>query len=416
MRYPPFGGWRRRPLIGWLGVTMTDFINLRRNARVKRHPGAVAASLIAGGVGVYWLARPDAYPFGTTDRVTVSVTHRIEYAVAGTLLVTSALLGIIFLALGSLRRTANVERLSMIVAVAQTLFFGLVMTDASIMSLLGYAVAFTGPVIVLALVVAACLRRRGAGYLILAALMIVGGTGVATGTIDLRVVSTFWWNVSRSFASFGARIGWTLLMALLAATWAWTAVRLAAWTNVAKSPIFTCPYGIRRWGKVVTLAAALCPLPYAFLRLLWLTPWPVDLRADMDRPEIRMQGAFLGVAALIGCILTLGLISRWGEAFPRWVPFLGSRPVPARLAVVPGSVVAAAATMAGPGLLLSGLESNGAGRGVAGVVLTVFIFPFPIWGPLLGAAVLAYHLRRRIDRRPPSCDSNGSTSSCPTRS
>jgi hypothetical protein len=105
-----------------------------------------------------------------------------------------------------------------------------------------------------------------------------------------------------------------------------------------------------------------------------------------------MQGAFLGVAAVVGCTLTLGLISRWGEVFPRWLPFLGARTVPPALAVVPGSLVAAAATMAGPGLLLSSLESNG---GAASLALTVLIFPFPIWGPLLGAAVLAYYLRRR---------------------
>ncbi|WP_133977460.1 hypothetical protein [Kribbella voronezhensis] len=372
-------------------------------------PAAVLATLATGGIGALWLAQPDLYPFGSHDRVTVSVTHRIEHATAGGMLVVSALIGVAALAVAALHWTRVVERAVLAVALLQAVFFGLVMTDASVMSLLGYTVAFAGPAILVATVIALCLRNNVVGYVIAAAAVGFVVIGTTTGFLQLRVVTTFWGNVSHSFESFEARLGWALLMASLAASWGWAAARLAAGGRMGQSTIFTCPRAVRRWGRVATIAAAVCPLPYAFLRLLWLTPWPVDLRADMDRPEVRMQGAFLGVAALIGCILTFGLISRWGEVFPRWTPFVGCRSVPPALAVVPGSVVAAAATMAGPGLLLSGLESNGAGHGVAGVVLTVLIFPFPVWGPLLAVAVLAYRLRRRIQ----STNDDGSTLGVP---
>ncbi|MET9317822.1 hypothetical protein ABZX12_38875 [Kribbella sp. NPDC003505] len=371
---------------------MRNPISTRCVSSPSWRPAALLATLGAGGVGTLWLTRPDLYPFGSEDRVTVSVTHRIEYSTAGTLLVASAAFGALLLAGASARRTRLTDRAALLAALVQTLFFGLVMTDASVMSLLGYAVAFAGPALVVVAVVAACLRRSTAGFLIAGVTVAIGIVGSRTGAIDLTVVTTFWSNVSHSFASFGTRLGWGLLMAGMAVTWGWVTARLIGWSRGAGPPAFTRPDAVRRWGRVATLAAAACPLPYACLRLLWLTPWPLDLRADMDRPEIRMQGAFLGVAALVGCTLTLGLISRWGEVFPRRLPFVGGRTVPPALAVVPGSLVAAAATMAGPGLLLSSLESDG---GIASLALTVLIFPFPVWGPLLGAAVFAYHLRRR---------------------
>ena len=376
---------------------MTEFVAVRPDSSRTWRPAAVLATLAAGGIGALWLARPDLYPFGSNDRVTVSVTHRIEHATAGGMLVASGVIGVLPLAVATVRWTPLLERAVLVVALLQTVFFGLVMTDASVMSLLGYTVAFAGPAILVTTIIGLCLRRSVVGYVIATAAVGFVVVGAATGFLDLGVVTKFWRNVSHSFESFGARLGWGLLMASLAVSWGWAAARLAAGSRLSRSTIFTCPEAVRRWGKAVTIAAAVCPLPYAFLRLLWLTPWPVDLRADTDRPEVRMQGAFLGVAALVGCLLTFGLISRWGERFPRWLPFLGERSVPPALAVVPGAVVAAAATMAGPGLLMSGLESNGAGNGLAGVALTILIFPFPIWGPLLAAAVLAYHLRRRLD-------------------
>lgn len=104
------------------------------------------------------------------------------------------------------------------------------------------------------------------------------------------------------------------------------------------------------------------------------------------------------LACTVGVVLTLGLISRWGEVFPRWVPVLSGRAVPVMLAVVPGTLVAAVITISAPGMLLGPIESGE----VREVAFMLFFFPFPVWGPLLGAAVFAYWLRRTRAPDPPA--------------
>lgn len=64
------------------------------------------------------------------------------------------------------------------------------------------------------------------------------------------------------------------------------------------------------WVVAITVAAALCPLPYALVRLTWFTPWAIELDERLDSFATRIQGASLGVAGLVGAILTLGLVSR----------------------------------------------------------------------------------------------------------
>jgi hypothetical protein len=102
---------------------------------------------------------------------------------------------------------------------------------------------------------------------------------------------------------------------------------------------------------------------------------------------LRLQGSLLGFAALSACVLTLGLISSWGEVFPRWMPLAHGRPVPVLLPVVAGGAVAGACCLAVPGMVVNAVER--------GMPSTLLLWPYPLWAPLLGAAVLAYWLRRR---------------------
>jgi hypothetical protein len=356
---------------------------------------AATATVVAvtSAVALLWMVSPERYPFGRADRVTVSVTHLFEHTTAAVLLAASAVCGLFVLAGSLVSRSSPVHPVMIGTAAAEAVFFALVMADASVMSLLGYAVALGGPVLVATAVVTACLRRNAPGYAAAAAGIVLIAAGAGAGLLRPEAVGRFWRNVWQGFASYETRLGWAFLMAGLAATWAWITVRLLRRSSFAGG--WPERKTLRRWAGPVTVAAAFCPLPYAVLRLLWLTPWPLDLRDDMDTAAVRLQGAFLGVAALLGSVLTLGLISRWGQVFPRWAPVVGGRPVPWALAVIPGGVVAVAASMAGPGLLVSGVESNGDGHGIGGVILSLVIFPFPLWGLLLGAAVTAYYLRRR---------------------
>lgn len=63
-------------------------------------------------------------------------------------------------------------------------------------------------------------------------------------------------------------------------------------------------------------------------------------RDRLHRRRLRVFGILLGLAALGGAVLTLGLVSRWGEVFPAWLPGFRGRPVPVLAAVVPATLVA----------------------------------------------------------------------------
>jgi hypothetical protein len=99
----------------------------------------------------------------------------------------------------------------------------------------------------------------------------------------------------------------------------------------------------------------------------------------------------LGLAALGGAVLTLGLISRWGEVFPAWLPGLPGlrgRTVPVLAAVVPATLVAVVLCASAISMIMMSTR-DGAGWLVAAI-------PAPVWGPALGLATYAYY-RRRTD-------------------
>lgn len=157
-----------------------------------------------------------------------------------------------------------------------------------------------------------------------------------------------------------------------------------------------------RWGRVATVVAVLAPLPYAATRICWALGLPLGVEPGildgMQTQGMDTSALGLGGMAVLGSVLTLGLIQRWGEAFPRWIPGLAGKRVPISLAVVPASSVAmaiipASATM----LMMAGLPSEGT---IPGFSLSNWApigpaFLWPLWGVALGAATMAYWLRRR---------------------
>ncbi|WP_433242062.1 hypothetical protein ACQPYK_37350 [Streptosporangium sp. CA-135522] len=344
--------------------------------RTDRILGA-ALSLAVTAVGMLWWTTPACYPFGARDRVTVSLSHLIEHGVAGPMTVTAGLAGLVLVfASGPVLRVG---------AVVQVIFFGVVMSDAGIMSLLGYGMALLGPFALAGVVVMACVRGGRSGLIGLAATIAVATAGVLTGVTSPHTVGLFARNVTTSLSSYAGRIGWTLACAAACAVWVMIAVKAFG----KSEPRWIRPENVARWGRLVTIGAALCPLPYAIYRLTWLTPWPTD--TDLIGPHLdpgtRLQGVAIAFGALIGTVLTLGLISRWGEVVPRWVPVHHGRPVPVRLPVVAGGLVAGACCLASTGLVVNAVER--------GQLFLLLLWPYPLWGALLAAAVFAYWLRRR---------------------
>jgi hypothetical protein len=61
----------------------------------------------------------------------------------------------------------------------------------------------------------------------------------------------------------------------------------------------------------------------------WASRWVTRefLREEArDTPDIWLAGAALATLAVGGATLTLGLVQRWGEVYPRWSPSVGGKP------------------------------------------------------------------------------------------
>lgn len=163
---------------------------------------------------------------------------------------------------------------------------------------------------------------------------------------------------------------------------------------------WTTPESAARWGGWATAVAIAVPVFYAATRVAWKLGIPlglspeglVSLKGEGD--GILWAGTMLAAMALGGAVLTLGLVQKWGEVYPRWLPRLRGRPVRPRTAIIPASLVAILITQAGLmniGMLVNGyvsIQSDNWGLFLPGKL-------FPLWGVGLGAAALAYHLRRR---------------------
>jgi hypothetical protein len=119
--------------------------------------------------------------------------------------------------------------------------------------------------------------------------------------------------------------------------------------------------------------------------------------------------ASLSVVSLAAALLTIGLVRRWGEVVPGWVPLFGGRSIP-----VLGAVAAAGAGAA----VIFGVYGYAALNALVGLrpppefpgcpdpseephswIAVASYAPLLAWGPLLVIVTLAYY-RRRHEGRP----------------
>jgi hypothetical protein len=151
-----------------------------------------------------------------------------------------------------------------------------------------------------------------------------------------------------------------------------------------------------RLGRVAVGFAVAIPLMYAVTRYAWLVGIPLGIDdamlRDLHDSGGVWAGAGLATAAVGGALLTLGLVQRWGEVFPRWMIGLAGKRVPVLLAVIPASYVAAILMPAGIGILSD--PTMYADNGAAGWMILPHAL-WPLWSVALGVATYAYYLRRR---------------------
>lgn len=162
------------------------------------------------------------------------------------------------------------------------------------------------------------------------------------------------------------------------------------------------PRSAARVCRAAVVVAVAVPAFYALTRLAWALGITFGVRDEflVELGDGKYAGLGLALAALAGCVLTIGLVRRWGEVFWSWLPVLGGRAVPVAMAVVPSVFVGSVVFSAGLAfwrLVLVGEidETPGAVADWAAWAPELF---WPLWGVALVVAGLAYAARRAGDR------------------
>jgi hypothetical protein len=150
------------------------------------------------------------------------------------------------------------------------------------------------------------------------------------------------------------------------------------------------------------------PLFYALTRYAWALGIPLGMSEEYlcrgQESGTWVSGLFLATFILVGALLMLGLVQRWGEVFPRWMIGLAGRRVPIALAVIPASLASVLLIVGGIGIWsgLAQMVANAAAAGAEGTGLIAEIISqvgptllFPVWGVALAVATFAYYFRRR---------------------
>ncbi|MCX5193793.1 hypothetical protein OOK31_07790 [Streptomyces sp. NBC_00249] len=171
--------------------------------------------------------------------------------------------------------------------------------------------------------------------------------------------------------------------------------------------------GVPRWAAITAYVTTLTVLPASVWRIagfVFQAPLmvPSDTPPEGHGPVLFQDGPVyivaLTVVSEVLALLALGLVSRWGEIWPRWIPGLGGRPVPVAAAVIPAGLGAAALmvfpyalVMMASGRMLDGTPATGGliTHGWQTVAFWISYVPLAAWGPLLAVLTVHYYRRRR---------------------
>jgi hypothetical protein len=338
-------------------------------------------SLMALPFGLWQLLDPEHGPYAAdVHDPTIHLPAAVPEWIAPAALIAAGLIGLLIA-----RAKPRLWPLTAVFAIV----FGLLLTTTTPMALAGYMSAFIIPI---AAVATPVLVARGRTARIVAAVVVAGVlTALTVAGVDLfGMYGTFVKNFAVAVADM-----WAYL-----AVQVWSVAGGAIWTILTLQHLLTrregvdhtwlAPHRAAKWGRVAAWIAFACALPYGLLRMTWLTPWGLfggPAGDDFD-PATRAWGLLLGFACLGGGILCLGLTQRWGTRWPFWMFAFKGRPVPPMVAIIPATIVAALFTCASLPFLSLALRH--------GDEVLAWAFPFYIWGPALGAATLAYAIRRGV--------------------
>ncbi|MEW2220227.1 hypothetical protein AB0939_13135 [Streptomyces sp. NPDC006990] len=166
----------------------------------------------------------------------------------------------------------------------------------------------------------------------------------------------------------------------------------------AGGPAGTVP-GVPAWARRAAAAVVWVALPSGLWRVAVVLGVPLGLgQAEYDSMLVPGWGLLgLPLLSLLQeglAWLTLGLVRSWGEVWPRWLPFLGGRPVPVWAAVGPAAFGAMACSVYGVLLLWTTAHAEMDIARWGKWLLDLCYVPMIAWGPLLAAVTVHYYRRR----------------------
>ncbi|SFH18488.1 hypothetical protein SAMN05421678_113129 [Actinopolymorpha cephalotaxi] len=334
---------------------------------------ATAWSALYAVLGLFWTAGGPGFPFGPGhDPVPYeSALGSVPAGVAAPALaafgILGAVLGLVATRFLAADRTLGRAAPAFVAYAAVTaLALLVVVPDRRVLMLVAYAPILTG----------------------------VGLYVLVTGSSMPHLGDPGLWTVTQQAVFVLGGLAWAGLA--LATARRYRAACLACGRTAGRVSRWTTPATAARWGRWAVGLAVVVPLVYAGTRWAWALGLPLGIDQEFYRQGkedgLWMAGAALGSLGILGAALTLGLVQRWGEIYPRWLWFRAGRTVPPKVAIVPATLVSVIVTAAGLAYwrLIWRPEFSQQWWATLGPELL-----WPLWGAGLAAATLAYHLRRR---------------------
>ncbi len=167
---------------------------------------------------------------------------------------------------------------------------------------------------------------------------------------------------------------------------------------------------VPRWAMRLAYALPWLLLPSCLWRLPFAVHFEMGQLHDRGMPPLWLSVPYvlsLSVLTEVTAILAIGLVRGWGEVAPRWIPFLGGKPVRPMAAVVPavlGGLVLTALFSSVPlggdrQLTVFGVtESVGYLSDGWETLATICVTPLALWGPIIVVLAVAYHRRRKVTK------------------
>ena len=331
---------------------------------------AVVWSLVYAALGLYWAVSGRGFPYapGSVDNVMGPIAGRFGPVVAWVIVIAA---GIPAVALGTamLRGVRSLRPILITAGAGLAAVLLLLMADLNLLTALAYI-----PFVVFKLL-----------------------TGGDIG-LYLQALTQSQWIIAHQILCLIGGFLW------LAATvsYARRSTDACLYCGRQDSPEgWTGPKQAARWGRMAVYVAMIAPVIYALVRYAWAVGIPLGMTEEYLRQgQARgtwISGLFLANFGLVGAVLMLGLVQRWGEVFPRWMIGLAGRRVPIALAVVPASIMSVLFMVTGIGIW-AGFAPMANAAAASGQSYWIVVGPtllFPLWGAALAVATLGYYYRRR---------------------